>query len=185
MSAIPFFFLVFAFLYSDRKYALKVPTNYTPRLKRLLVAYYFITACVVYFIIALLAFLNELHGGYLYGLVAYVPFGVAPVLLLFILCLANAITAIYENARNKKFVLSAGQVLDEKKIVRVGVVGSYGKTSVKNILHTLLSEKYKTAMTPASYNTPMGIAKSVLSLGDEEVFIVEMGDRKAGDIEEL
>lgn len=185
MSAIPFFLLIFAFLYADRKYALKVPTNYTPRIKRLLVAYYFITACVVYFIIALLAFLNELHGGYLYGLVAYVPFGVVPVLLPFILCLANAITAIYENARNKKFVLSAGQVLDEKKIVRVGVVGSYGKTSVKNILYTLLSEKYKTAMTPASYNTPMGIAKSVLSLGDEEVFIVEMGARKAGDIEEL
>ena len=63
------FLLIFAFLYADRKYALKVPTNYTPRIKRLLVAYYFITACVVYFIIAFLAFLNELHGGYLYGLV--------------------------------------------------------------------------------------------------------------------
>ena len=60
-----------------------------------------------------------------------------PVLTPLLLCLANAITGIFENARNKKFVKRAGQVLNETEIIRVGVVGSYGKTSVKNIFVAL------------------------------------------------
>ena len=94
---------------------------------------------------------------------------------------------VFENARNKKFVKRAGQVLDEKKIVRIGIVGSYGKTSVKNILQTILSEKYKVVATPLSYNTPIGIAKTVAlpEFENAEILIAEMGARKKGDIAEL
>ena len=94
---------------------------------------------------------------------------------------------VFENARNRKFVKRAGQVLNEKKIVRVGIVGSYGKTSVKNILNTILSEKYKVVATPLSYNTPIGIAKTVAlpEFENAEILIAEMGARKVGDIAEL
>jgi UDP-N-acetylmuramoyl-tripeptide--D-alanyl-D-alanine ligase len=106
-----------------------------------------------------------------------------PALLLF----ANAITAPFENMHNKKFIKQAGQVLDETEMIRIAVVGSYGKTSVKNILKTLLSEKYSVVATPESYNTPIGIAKTVFSseFSGKEMFIAEMGARKAGDIAEL
>jgi UDP-N-acetylmuramoyl-tripeptide--D-alanyl-D-alanine ligase len=100
---------------------------------------------------------------------------------------ANLSTAWYEEKRNRKFVKRARQVLDEKEIIRIGVVGSYGKTSVKNILKTILSEKYSVVATPESFNTPMGIAKTVCSpdFDNKQIFIAEMGARKAGDIAEL
>lgn len=187
VSALPFLALWGTYILSDRKYALKIPTASTGRVKRLFVLYYFLTLCITYALIALLTFLAVWNGSVLYKLVSYAPFAFTALLLPCILSFANAILSPFENARNRKFVKRAGQVLDEREIIRVAVVGSYGKTSVKNILKTLLSEKYKTVATPASYNTPVGVAKTVFSpaFADAEVFIAEMGARKAGDIAEL
>ncbi len=187
LSGLPFFGLLLIFWRVDGKYALKVPAKRTGRLCRLFGIYYFFTALFAYMLIALLAFLAEWNGSDLYGLVAYAPFAVTPVLLPVTLCLANAVTAPFERARNRKFVKRAGEALREGKILRVAVVGSYGKTSVKNIVTTLLSEKYAVVETPASYNTPMGIAATVFSeeFANKQVFVAEMGARKEGDIEEL
>ncbi len=187
ISAVPFMLLCIFFCWADGKYALKVKTVRTGRLCRLFGVYLFFVAAVGYVLIALLGFLKDWNGSFLYGLVSYVPFAVMPLILPALLCLANAVTGIFENARNKKFVKRAGTVLNETKIIRVGVVGSYGKTSVKNILKTLLSERYSVVETPASYNTPVGIAKTVFSpeFKDKQVFIAELGARKAGDVAEL
>lgn len=187
ISAIPF--LIFSVLYicSDRKYALKVPVKKTGRFWRLYAVYFLITLCLSYAFIALLGFLAEVNGSELYRTVAYAPYGIFPMFLPLWLCIANFITGIFENARNKRFVKRAGQVLDESKIIRIGIVGSYGKTSVKNILTALLSEKYSVVQTPESYNTPIGIAKTVFSeeFSEKQIFIAEMGARKQGDISEL
>lgn len=187
ISSIPFFALCLYYLYSDKKYALKVPVKYTARVKRLFVGYLFITACVCYAWIAVLRFLAVLSGWYYHGLFAFVPVAILPISLPVCLCLANAILSIFENAKNKKFIKRAGQVLNEKRLTRVAVVGSYGKTSVKNILTTLLKEKYQTIATEASFNTPIGIAKTVETpeFENAEVFVAEMGARKRGDIVEL
>ncbi len=186
-SAVPFFGLLLLFRWSDSKYALKVPAKRTGRFVRLWGIYFFYTALLAYILIAVLAFLSKINGSPLYALIAYVPVAVLPLLLPLTLCLANGTTAVFENAHNRKFVKRAGQVLDESQIIRVAVVGSYGKTTVKNILKTLLSEKFTVVETPASYNTPMGIAKTVLSseFSGKQVFIAEMGARKQGDIREL
>ncbi len=186
-SAVPFFLLLLGYWKADGKYALKVPVKRTGRLVRLFGIYYFFTALFAYVLIAVLAFLAKWNGSQLYALIAYVPVAILPITLPLWLYLANGVTGIFENARNKKFVKRAGQVLNETKITRVAVVGSYGKTSVKNILKTLLSEKYTVVETPASYNTPVGIAKTVFSpeFSEKQVFIAEMGARKAGDISEL
>lgn len=187
VSALPFTALLLFYLFSDRKYALKVPLKRTGRINRLFVAYFFIVACAAYIVIAFLTFLARWNGSEIYALIAYVPFALFVPLLPFLLCAANALIGVFENARNKKFVKRAGQVLDETKIIRVGVVGSYGKTSVKNILKTILSEKYTVVATPESYNTPIGIAKTVYSeaFADKQVLVAEMGARKTGDIAEL
>lgn len=187
LSAIPFYGLSFLYFFVDRKYALKVKTEYTGRLKRLFVVYVLAVASVAFGLISLLAYLAEVNGSQVYGLIAYAPFSALPMLLPFILCLANGINGVFENARNQKYVKRAGQVLRESDILTVGIVGSYGKTSVKNILKTLLSEKYAVVATPSSYNTPMGIAKTVFSpeFKDKQVFIAEMGARKIGDIQQL
>ena len=177
------------FCYADEKYALKIPVNPTGRVVRLTIVYAFLIACVSYLVIGVLALLSKINGSQLYALVAYVPFAVMPLLLPMLLCVANALTGVFENAHNKKFVKRMGQVLDESKIIRVGVVGSYGKTSVKNILQTILLEKYNDSVmaTPASYNTPIGVAKTVQdpAFQEKQVLIAEMGARKAGDIAQL
>lgn len=187
VASIPFFGLLLLFWRVDAKYALKVPITFTGRLRRLFAVYVFFTACVSYILMAGLTFLAEWNGSDLYGLIAYVPVAVMPILTPILLLGANLSTAWYEEKRNRKFVKRAGQVLDEKEIIRIGVVGSYGKTSVKNILKTILSEKYSVVATPESFNTPMGIAKTVCSpdFDNKQIFIAEMGARKAGDIAEL
>ena len=187
ISAIPFFLMLVLYAVADGKYALKVPVKKTGRFWRLFAAYVLLVASFSYLLIALLKFLATLNGSSLYALIAYAPFALMPLLLPLILCLANGIMSIFENAHNAKFVKQAGQVLDETQIIRIGIVGSYGKTSVKNILETILEEKFTVVATPESYNTPIGIAKTVMSeeFANKQIFIAEMGARKDGDIEEL
>lgn len=186
-SAFPFLFLLWVFSEVDGRYALKVSAKRTGRYMRLFVIYHFYTAVLSYVLITLLSFLAKWNGSELYGLIAYAPFAVMPLFLPMLLSLANATTRPFENKRNEKFVKRAGQVLGESQTTCVGVVGSYGKTSVKNILKTLLAEKYSVVATPSSFNTPGGIARTVCSaeFTDKEIFIAEMGARKIGDIEEL
>ncbi|MDE7158121.1 MAG: UDP-N-acetylmuramoyl-tripeptide--D-alanyl-D-alanine ligase, partial [Clostridiales bacterium] len=70
--------------------------------------------------------------------------------------------------------------------IKVGITGSFAKTSVKHIAAAILSSKYRVIATPASYNTPIGIARTVNSEGaDCDIFLAEMGARKEGDIKEL
>ena len=187
LSAVPFLGLLGVFFAVDLKYALKVPIKLTGRLYRLMAVYFLFTGIISYALIALLSFLAMKNGSDLYGIISYLPFAVMPLLLPYILCLANGVTRIFENARNEKYVKRAGQVLNESKIIRVGIVGSFAKTSVKNILRSILSERYDVIQTPESYNTPIGVAKTVFSDGFEkkQVLIAEMGARKSGDIKEL
>lgn len=69
----------------------------------------------------------------------------------------------------------------------IGVTGSYGKTSTKHYLHRILSEQYDTLMTPGSFNTTMGVIRTIREYLKpyNEVFIVEMGAKNIGDIKEI
>lgn len=76
---------------------------------------------------------------------------------------------------------------EHKEMKVIAITGSYGKTSTKEILYTLLSQKYKTLKTEASKNSPIAIAEVILSKlkPDHEVFIVEMGAYKTGEIKKM
>ncbi|MBQ8886018.1 MAG: UDP-N-acetylmuramoyl-tripeptide--D-alanyl-D-alanine ligase [Clostridia bacterium] len=187
ISLAPLLFISLLFFLADRKYALKVPLKVTGRIKRLAAVYVFFLAAIGFFFLSLLEFGASVIDKPLIHCFKFAPFAFFPLLLPFIFALSNAVSSPFENARNGKFVKRAGQVLNESNIIRVAVVGSYGKTSVKNILKTLLSEKYSVIATPHSFNTPIGIAKTVLNgeFAGKEVLIAEMGARRIGDIEEL
>lgn len=79
------------------------------------------------------------------------------------------------------------KLLSNPGLVRIGLTGSYGKTSVKHILGTILSEKYPTLITPASFNTPMGVSRAIRErlTSSHQIFVGEMGARHVGDIKEL
>lgn len=71
--------------------------------------------------------------------------------------------------------------------IKIGITGSFGKTSTKNFLAAMLSKKYKVCSSPKNFNTPMGLSKTVLEnlRPEHEVLIMEMGARKSGDIAEM
>lgn len=69
----------------------------------------------------------------------------------------------------------------------IGITGSYGKTSTKHYLNRILQEQWDVLMTPGSYNTPMGVIRTVREMMKPytEIFICEMGAKNIGDIKEI
>ncbi len=74
-----------------------------------------------------------------------------------------------------------------KNLKIIAITASYGKTSIKNFLYEVLSNKYKVYKTPRSVNTLGGIIKDINdNLSDDiEFYIVEAGARQRGDIDEI
>lgn len=72
---------------------------------------------------------------------------------------------------------------NELKCKVIAITGSNGKTTTKDLLHKVLSEKYKTQKTCGNLNNDIGVPKTVLSLDtDTEVAIIELGTDNFGDI---
>lgn len=104
----------------------------------------------------------------------------------FVALAANAVTAPLERLNNKKYVTRAKRKLNESSPTVIGITGSFGKTTAKNLLSAMLAQKYTVLATPGSYNTPMGVCKTINdSLADQKYFIAELGARYKGDIKEL
>ena len=143
-------------------------------------------AILIYIVVTLLNFADYVWGQVLFTSLKYVVLTFFPVLLVPIVCFANLICLVYEKPKNAKYIREARQKLSASGATVVGITGSYGKTSAKNILSHLLDGDYKVLSTPRSYNTPLGIARA-LNESEEEfnLFIAEMGARHVGDIEEL
>lgn len=175
------------YIWADNKVALRTPVTSTPRFKRLYVVLSLITAVFVYLAITLLNFGAEVWGSDIFSILRYCPLAIFPLLMIPLVTLANLIAKIYEVPHNKKFVKQATAKMQGAQIKVVGITGSYGKTSTKQILTEILSKKFKVLSTPRSHNTPMGLALSINNneLSDYDIFIAEMGARHIGDIAEL
>ena len=103
------------------------------------------------------------------------------------LTVANLLIYPLERTINGAYLRAARKRIQTLRPKVIGITGSYGKTSTKYILHQILSQKFNTLMTPDSYNTPMGVTKVIRGelTAAHEVFIVEMGAYRRGDIREL
>lgn len=72
---------------------------------------------------------------------------------------------------------------DELSCKVIAITGSNGKTTTKDLLYQILSEKHKTQKTCGNLNNEIGVPKTVLSLDpDTEVAIIELGTDNFGDI---
>lgn len=67
----------------------------------------------------------------------------------------------------------------------IGVTGSVGKTSTKDIIASVLAQKYKTLKTEGNYNNHLGVPLTLLRLEDHEAAVVEMGMNHLGEISKL
>ena len=88
------------------------------------------------------------------------------------------------------YINAAKRILRKKQhknLIKIGITGSYGKTSTKFILKTILSETYNVLATPESYNTTMGNIRVIREQlkPEHEIFISEMGARYKRDIWEI
>lgn len=80
----------------------------------------------------------------------------------------------------------AGAYLKCLSPVRVAVTGSVGKTTTKEILHSVLSQRFKTYKTEANYNSLIGMPLSVLGVGtQDQAAVFEMGMSARGEIETM
>lgn len=157
-----------------RKKKAKKPLVYTARVKRLIA-----TNTVLCVLVGALA---TVFGAWL----------VLPVLVFFtpfILLVTAYINTPIEQAVRNKYINEAKKIITARKhnLTVIGITGSYGKTSTKFYLEKLLSKKYNVLMTPASYNTTMGVVKVVREMlkPSHEIFICEMGARNVGEIKEI
>lgn len=107
-----------------------------------------------------------------------------PVLVyLFVLSLSFP-TEIYRDWQIEK---ARKKIKEHKKLLVIGVTGSYGKSSTKDYVAQILERKFKVLKTKETNNTPIGIAKTILSglRRETEIFVVEMGAYKRGEIREM
>lgn len=78
----------------------------------------------------------------------------------------------------------ATQKLRRSKLFSIGITGSYGKTTTKEYIASILSNNYKVLKTVGSKNSPIAIAEKALEelSSDDEIFVVEMAAYKKGEI---
>ena len=101
---------------------------------------------------------------------------------------ANFLLQPVERHINNGFYRDAERILRSMPDLKIiGVTGSYGKTSTKHYLNRILSEHFDVMMTPGSFNTTLGVIRTVREYLKpyNEVFIVEMGAKQLGDIKEI
>lgn len=157
----------------------KKPLVYTKRVIRMLV-----TISLLVLILICAACYALTPCGTMYMIVVAVLTAMLPLFVI----VANFINKPVEYAVNQYYINDAKKILKScPELLTIGVTGSFGKTSVKYILHTLLQAEYDVLKTPESYNTPMGVVKTIRSMlrATHQIFVCEMGARQVGDIKEL
>ena len=157
--------------YIDFRAPAKKPLVMTKRARRLYAA----LALLALLSCALVSFIG-LPPYIMYAAVAYLVYA------------AEYVEEPVEKRINMGYFTAARQKLAERDdLIKIGITGSYGKTSTKFALRDILSVKYNVLATPSSFNTPMGVSTIINNKlkREHQVFIAEMGARHVGDIKEM
>jgi UDP-N-acetylmuramoyl-tripeptide--D-alanyl-D-alanine ligase len=159
---------------------------YTARVKRLITAGVLALICEAALLYRLFLVPSDLSPSNAW--IALILFLLALLALdFFMFCnliLANLILFPVEEALRLYYLASARRIIRLIDPLVIGITGSYGKTSTKEILAHILSSRHDVLKTPRSYNTLMGVCKVIreeLKPG-HKIFIVEMGAYKPGEI---
>lgn len=86
----------------------------------------------------------------------------------------------------KAFQALAAAWVKQTGVKVIGITGSNGKTTVKNMLYAVLSQKYRCMATQGNYNNEIGVPLTLLSIQrSDEMAVIEMGAAEVGDIKLL
>ncbi|WP_028514007.1 Mur ligase family protein [Ruminococcus flavefaciens] len=204
--ALCFFNAIIALLNKPGK-KFKKPLVYTARMKRMMITFGILIA--VFYVIAIInakqfipdsAYRSDSRYLPTMPIPAYISFRIISIAPSFILVssalyltpilvpLSNLINKPVEKAVQNWYINDAKRILSEcPTLHKVGITGSYGKTSMKFYLDELLNSQYNTLKTPESFNTPMGVTITIRRdlKPTHEYFICEMGARRVHEIKEL
>jgi len=168
-------FIIFIFANKPLKGA-KKPLVYTSRVYRMLASTLIIYVAIIFLSLTFLSMYRFTMIAVSYALTPLIP------------VITNGMNFPIEALVRRWYVRDAMRILQScKELKIVGITGSYGKTSMKYYLSEILRTKYETLMTPHSFNTPMGISKTIREelRATHEVFVCEMGLKYMHDIKEV
>jgi len=176
------FYFYFAIVFINNLYSApkKVPLKNTARMSRLNVMLFFFVAGISFILIAVF---SEFFPIFKFSVLCLTPL-MLPVLV----PLVHLIMVPVEKLIAQRYIIEAKVHLKHRpELIKIGITGSYGKTSTKYMLNSILSKKYNVCMTPHSFNTMIGLSKVVNDYlaPENEILIAEMGARNVGDIKKL
>ena len=157
----------------------KKPLVYTGRIKRLIITTY------ILYLLPVIIFIINYNEEYIY--LYYFIISLIVYLNRIILLISNYINIPIQKIINNRFKQKAIKKLKSMPSLKViGITGSYGKTSSKNILNDILNVKFNALPTPKSFNTPLGQIITINNYLDKftDYMISEMGAYKIGEIKE-
>lgn len=164
--------------YRKKKVVVKKPLVITARIKRLS-----FTMTLIYFIMIIPFVINFNYDNVLY---AYMLLGLLTYLNPFVVMTANVLNKPIEKCVYIYYKAKAISKLKSINIPVVGITGSYGKTSSKNIINDILNIKLNSFASPKSFNTAYGQINTINNYLDKfnDIFISEMGAFKIGEIKQ-
>ncbi len=169
-------FVYFILIVTSKKTKEKKAFVVTARIRRM-----YLTYLIIFVGITLIAtFVN--------GKTAIIISNICAMLAYPFVYVVNVLNRPIEKSIRKGFCIRASKKLKEIPNLKViGITGSYGKTSTKYAINTILSQKFNTLMTPESYNTTMGVVRTINEnlTSTHQLFICEMGAKYVGDIKEI
>ena len=161
----------------QKKEQVKIPLKITSRVKRMFVTYVIIM--VIPIILQIFFIEDEFIFDFIYSLLISLSF--------FVVLLTNIINYPVERIVFNYYKNKAKKKIDYLNLDVIGITGSYGKTSSKNILNDILSVKFNSVTTPKNFNTKYGLIITINNYIDKfnDIFIAEMGAFKRGSIKAL
>ncbi len=155
----------------------KIKFHITSRIKRL-----YLTEFLIVFLLIFLLVVTKFSG------IIVILICLTTLLIYYFIYLVNIINKPIEKMVYYYYFNKAKRKLySMNRLKVVGVTGSYGKTSSKNILSHILSCKYITRPTPKNLNTPYGLMITINNHLDkfDEILVAEMGAYVNGEIKNM
>jgi UDP-N-acetylmuramoyl-tripeptide--D-alanyl-D-alanine ligase len=159
------------------------PLVFTDRAQRLLVVALLLLLLLLLVAISLVGAGLTLAGLIVLLVAAFALLAFAP----WTLTGANLALRPVQNAINRHYERQARHLLADWEPLTIGITGSYGKTTTKFCVGSVLSADRPTLVTPDSYNSFLGVIRTINEHLEwrHRAFVVEMGMFRRGDIAEL
>lgn len=190
LTAIFLYYNLQFFQMSKKRFTEKLPLKITPRIKRQIITLIIIMGVLF---ISILKLSYQIYTINFNNLFIYISLPLIIWLTMiyfinFIIIFVGIINSPIEKAIQNKFKkMAQKKIIQNKNLCVIGITGSYGKTSIKNIINSVLCDYEVTLQTPSSFNTPMGLSITVNNNLNNlyQNFIAEMGAYYKGEIKEL